>query len=149
VANFECSIGVIGTGFFRAPKILQACKDYNINNKPELFTKEVDVYSYEMLCYEILIGRLPFDDYTLGDFDHILVGERPKLLEYIDGWIHELLSMCWQSNLVGKPSFGVILEILLANLKYCREIYAMRQKREAKIAMGISVRVVKRTMSKK
>ena len=25
VADFECSIGVVGTGFFRAPEILQAC----------------------------------------------------------------------------------------------------------------------------
>jgi serine/threonine protein kinase len=34
VADFECSIGVIGTGFFRAPEILQACKDRTINCRP-------------------------------------------------------------------------------------------------------------------
>ena len=31
VANYECSIGVVGTGFFRAPEILQACKDRVVN----------------------------------------------------------------------------------------------------------------------
>lgn len=143
VADFECSIGVIGTGFFRAPEILQACKDYSISNKPELFTKQADVYSYGMVCYEILTGRLPFDDYRVNDFDHVLVGKRPKVPEYVDGWIHELLRMCWQSNPVDRPSFGVILEVLLANSKDCREMDIYRRKHEAERAIGISTEFTK------
>lgn len=131
VADFECSIGVVGTGFFRAPEILQACKDYSIKDKPELFTKESDVYSYGMLCYEILTGKLPFEDCKLTDFDHVLVGERPKVPKYVVRWMRELLRMCWQSNPIDRPSFTEILEFFLANSKACREIHAYRKKREA------------------
>ena len=28
VADYECSIGVVGTNFFRAPEILQVCKEF-------------------------------------------------------------------------------------------------------------------------
>jgi serine/threonine protein kinase len=34
VADFECSVGVVGTGFWRAPEILQACKDKNVSKRP-------------------------------------------------------------------------------------------------------------------
>jgi len=108
VADFECSIGVIGTGFFRAPEISQACKGYNINDKLELFTKKYDVYSYGMLYYEILTGNLPFEDFCQNDFDHVLGGERPEVPEYVVEWIRELLKLCWQSNPVDRPSFREI-----------------------------------------
>jgi len=61
IANFECFVGVVGTRFFRALEILDACKHRNVSMKVELFTKAVDVYSYGMTCYEILIGKLPFE----------------------------------------------------------------------------------------
>jgi serine/threonine protein kinase len=34
VADFECLVGVVGTGFWRAPEILQACKDKNVSERP-------------------------------------------------------------------------------------------------------------------
>ena len=69
VADFESSIGVVGMGFFRAPEILQACKEGNVNQRPVLLTKEVDIYGYGMTCYEILTGKLPFEDHSSIDYD--------------------------------------------------------------------------------
>lgn len=63
VTDFECSVGVVGTGFFRAPETLQALKDKSISEKPELFSREADVYAYGMTCYEILTGKLPFGNH--------------------------------------------------------------------------------------
>jgi serine/threonine protein kinase len=54
VADFECSIGVVGTGFWRAPEILLAVQ--NGNNRSNTFTNMADVYSYAMTCYEVLTG---------------------------------------------------------------------------------------------
>jgi serine/threonine protein kinase len=36
VADFECSVGIVGIGFFRAPEILQACKDRVVNKSKGL-----------------------------------------------------------------------------------------------------------------
>jgi hypothetical protein len=115
VADFECSVGVVGTGFWRAPEILQACKEKNVSKKPEIFTKQADVYSYGMTCYEILTGKLPFEGHSPRDYDLVLNGGRPEVPEYVDDWIHKLLNRCWHPNAVDRPSFGDILNLLLLN----------------------------------
>lgn len=75
VADYEFSIGIVGTRFFRAPEILQACKNRTVSQSPECFTKKGDIYSYGMTCYEILIGKLPFEDREVYGYDHVLQGQ--------------------------------------------------------------------------
>ena len=58
VANHECSIGIVGMGFFRGSKLLQACKDGMISKKLEVFSRTIDAYSFGMICYEILTWKL-------------------------------------------------------------------------------------------
>lgn len=96
VADYECSVGVVGTGFWRAPEILQGVKDRKIT--PNLFTKEADVYSFAMTCYEMITGKLPFEDLERTTYDVVLQGERPTLPKETKPWIKTLLSRCWHSN---------------------------------------------------
>lgn len=109
VADYECSVGVVGTGFFRAPEILQACKEKNVSNRPELFTKEADVYSYGMTCYEILTGKLPFQGHSTREYDLVLSGQRPDVPDYVEDWMRGLLHRCWQPNTTDRPSFATIV----------------------------------------
>lgn len=39
IADYECSVGVVGTGFFRAPEILQALTNRKLRERPEVFSK--------------------------------------------------------------------------------------------------------------
>jgi hypothetical protein len=98
IADFECSIEVVGTGFWRAPKILQAIKDGKVYQKPEIFSKEADIYAYGMTCYEILTGILPFEGHPWRDYNLVLNGERPEVPKYVDDWACQLLDWCWHSN---------------------------------------------------
>ena len=50
VADFESLVEVIGTRFWRASDILQACRERNMNKRPELFSNLVNAYSYGMTC---------------------------------------------------------------------------------------------------
>jgi serine/threonine protein kinase len=121
VADYECSQGVEGTGFFRAPEILQAYKDMKLMERREVFSKAADVYAYGMTCYEVFTGELPFEGHRGNDYDLVLNGARPVVPEYIEGWTRELLNGCWESNPGDRPSFGEILDLLLANSKAVRE----------------------------
>ncbi|KAG0625472.1 hypothetical protein M758_2G058200 [Ceratodon purpureus] len=112
VADFECSIGVVGTGFWRAPEILQAIKDEKVGKRPEVFSREADVYAYGMTCYEILTGKLPFENHPLSDYSIVFNGARPEVPKYVEDWMNKLLSRCWEHNLSKRPSFKDILDIL-------------------------------------
>ena len=115
VVDYECSVLVVGTGFFRAPEILQACKERNVSQNQKVFSKAADIYSYGMICYEILTGKLPFEDHTENDYDVVLNGGRPKVPRYVEDWIRELLSRCWESNPRSRPTIGEILDLFVAN----------------------------------
>jgi len=65
-----------------------------------------------MLCYEILVGKLPFEGHPSNDFDLVLEGGRPEVPHHGEKWAHDLLYRCWQSNLATRPTFGEILSLL-------------------------------------
>jgi len=119
VADYECSVGVVGTRFFRAPEILQACKDKMASKKPEVFSRAADAYSFGMICYEILTSKLPFEDHPLNVsiLTELVINQhlRPEVPEYVENWACELLKMCWQSDPIARPSFGEILDLLSTN----------------------------------
>jgi serine/threonine protein kinase len=138
VADYECSIGVVGIGFFRAPEILQACKDRMTSKNPKVFPKVVDSYSFGMTCYEVLTGKLPFEDHPLKDslMIDLVINQHLclEIPEYVEDWTKELLRMCWQVDPIARPSFGEILDLLSTNsvgvrryedssIKYYRQIF--------------------------
>jgi hypothetical protein len=104
VVDYECFLGIEGIGFFWAPKILQASKDGKLMERLEMFSKEVEVYGYGMMCYEVLAWNLPFEAHCGSNYDLVLNGECPMVLKYVEGWIRELLNGCWQSNPGDRPS---------------------------------------------
>ncbi|KAG0587193.1 hypothetical protein KC19_2G147200 [Ceratodon purpureus] len=126
VADYECSVGVVGTGFFRAPEILQALNEQIISEKPEVFSRAADIYAYGMTCYEVLTGKLPFENHPLHDKTSSLINQvinhdlRPKVPKYVEGWARKLLKRCWQRDPRARPSMGEILDILSTNSYYVR-----------------------------
>jgi serine/threonine protein kinase len=120
VADYESSIGIVGTGFWRAPEILLGLQ--NCALKPELFTQKSDVYSYAMTCYEILTGRMPFEGCRFSYYYNVLRGERPKLKKTIKPWLKEMLTSCWHQDPSARPTFVEILNILVVNVNGVRTL---------------------------
>lgn len=104
VADFECSVEVVGTGFWRAPEILRQLKDRKSGAQLE-FSKACDVYSFGMVAYEIVTGRLPFEEHALNEYDIVLNGQRPKLPQDLHYAIRDIITKCWHPEPSKRPTF--------------------------------------------
>jgi serine/threonine protein kinase len=74
-----------------------------------------DVFSFGMVCYEVLVGRVPF--YEMKNVDEVrtkvLAGERPTLPEWtLSRGLKDLVENCWQEDAHKRPSFAEIIRIL-------------------------------------
>lgn len=96
--DYECSVGVVDSGFWRSPEILQQLKN-RVPNSEVVISKMSDVYSYGMTCYELLTGCTPFEAHPVMDYDLVLQGHRPKL-SIVDTFDHycitEIINCCWR-----------------------------------------------------
>lgn len=93
VADFEGLVGVVGAGYWRAPKILCAMQHQCM--KSQLFTKKADSYNFAMTCYEILMGCVLFEDLSRNCYNIVIEGRRPEIPKYIDPTLKTLLSKGW------------------------------------------------------
>lgn len=78
-----------------------------------------DVFSFGMVCYEILVGRVPF--YEMENVDEVrtkvLAGERPTLPDWtLSTDLKELVENCWQDDARKRPSFADIVKKLTQRL---------------------------------
>jgi serine/threonine protein kinase len=108
VADYESAMLVQGTGFWRAPEVLQDLMKKESDRDLGIWTEKVDVYSYAMTCYEVLTGHIPFDGYFKSDWKKVIDGERPHFLDYVDPRLRELVERCWHKDPLCRPSFDVI-----------------------------------------
>jgi serine/threonine protein kinase len=119
VGDYESSEGVIGTAFWRAPEVLQQLKQ---DVTPVILTDKADVYSYAMLCYEILTGSIPFEGHRQSDYDLVLSGTRPELPAILSERLRRLLESCWQTAPEQRPDFAQITSVLGVEFRdSCRE----------------------------
>jgi serine/threonine protein kinase len=108
IGDFETSDGVVGTRFWRAPEVLQALRD---KAKP-ILSPAADVYSYGMLCYELLTGRIPFEECARLDYDVVFPGQRPELPAHVNLTMKELLHACWHMEARERPGWTSIIKTL-------------------------------------
>ncbi|KAG0603686.1 hypothetical protein M758_10G113200 [Ceratodon purpureus] len=105
VADFESAMLVQGTGFWRAPEVLEELRKRPCDRNVGIWTEKVDVYSFAMTCYEILTGHIPFDGYGRSDWKRVINGERPHLPDYIDLKVRKIVERCWHKEPSKRPTF--------------------------------------------
>lgn len=79
------------------------------------YSEKADVYSFGMLCFEVLTGKVPFEDNHLqGDkiVRNISVGGRPLFPYPSPKYLANLTRKCWHPIPDLRPSFASICRIL-------------------------------------
>ena len=77
------------------------------------------VYSFGILLWQLLSGKIPFYDLKNDIKYQIISGSRPSVNDLpsdIAEEIVELLNACWDVNPSARPSFGEIISILYPNI---------------------------------
>ncbi|KAH9543226.1 hypothetical protein CY35_13G052800 [Sphagnum magellanicum] len=114
IGDYESSDDIEGTRFWRPPEVLQQVKD---ETKTVKWSFAGDMYSFGMLCYELLTGRIPFEEQLLTAYDVVLSGKRPELPPHVNPKMKELLHSCWQMEPEKRPGWTEIIESLSEELE--------------------------------
>ncbi|KAG0602523.1 hypothetical protein M758_10G020200 [Ceratodon purpureus] len=114
VADYESSIMVQGTRFWRAPEVLEDLQKQPSDRDASIWTEKVDIYGYAMTCYEILTGLVPFDGCTKSHWKKVIDGERPLFPDYVDPRLQKLVERCWHKDPLERPTFEDIVYELKA-----------------------------------
>ncbi|KAG0602570.1 hypothetical protein M758_10G024100 [Ceratodon purpureus] len=112
VADYESSMQVQGTGFWRAPEVLKDLLKQPRDRDEGIWTEKVDIYSYAMTCYEVLTGFIPFFGYVKSDWERVIDGERPHFPDFVDPSLKGLVERCWDIEPHNRPEFGTIVKEL-------------------------------------
>ncbi|KAL3536736.1 hypothetical protein ACH5RR_000102 [Cinchona calisaya] len=97
-----------------APEVL-AEQEQSGNGENSKYTEKADVYSFGMICFELLAGKVPFEDGHLqGDkmSRNIRAGERPLFPSQSPKYLTKLTKKCWHTDPNQRPSFASICRIL-------------------------------------
>ncbi|KAL6601976.1 kinase-like protein [Neocallimastix sp. 'constans'] len=97
--------------------------NYNCWTAPELFirneipTFESDVYSFGMLCYEILYGGQPFEYRDILELkENVCIykirPQRSKLSISCPDWLWNLMTECWSTESKERKSLEEVMKIL-------------------------------------
>ena len=89
------------TKMYSAPEMLDA----------EKYTEKVDVYSFGIMTYVVLVGVEPFDphltSYQLAM--DVTKGKRPPIPETVPPKLQQLIINCWQGSPTERPTFQEIV----------------------------------------
>jgi serine/threonine protein kinase len=106
------------------------CNDYTLTPEggtvnyaaPELFqegaipTRQLDVYAFGLLLYEILTGLavFPSSEYTFPIVRQILSGEMPAVPDECGSMMQDLIPRCWRIAPETRPTFDDVIRIFKA-----------------------------------
>jgi serine/threonine protein kinase len=92
----------IGDTYYAAPEMHHGVE----------YTNRVDVFSFTVMAYEIVVGRRAFVGLSVR---RILAGKRPEIPKNVPLIAADLITRCWQANPVNRMSLKEIVDYMHEN----------------------------------
>ena len=112
----------INPSIWYAPEVLTELEEQTRNVSTSCkYSEKADAYSFGMICFELLTGKVPFEDnHFQGDRtnQNIKAGERPLFPYHSPKYLVSLIKKCWQNDPSQRPSFSSICRILRYTKKF-------------------------------
>lgn len=103
--------------WYYAPEVLTEIEHKtNISNSNYKYSEKADVYSFSMVCFQLLTGKVPFEGN--GSNRNIKEGERPLFPYPSPKYVVNLIKKCWQTDPSLRPTFSSICRILRSIKKF-------------------------------
>ena len=131
--SVHAKLGDFGSIVVASPSYSQRIGNYQYTAPEALrgslsvpYSREIDVYSFGILFWEILTGKIPFQELkensnTCHNIEQMIIdGYRPSLDDLpndISPCIIEMIEQCWNSKPSARPSLGKIISILTIILR--------------------------------
>jgi serine/threonine protein kinase len=90
--------GIFGTCGYMAPEA-------HTKRRSEVDAFKTDVFSFGMMCYEIVSNKRPYTGLILRDYVRFLKTKRPKLPKTCSKDLKSLIHECWSSEPLDRPTF--------------------------------------------
>ena len=126
--SVHAKLGDFGSIVVASPSYSQRIGNYQYTAPEALrgslsvpYSREIDVYSFGILFWEILTGKIPFQELkenpnTCHKIEQMIIdGYRPSfdvLPNDIPPCIIEIIKHCWNSKPYARPSLGKIISVL-------------------------------------
>ncbi|MED6183539.1 hypothetical protein PIB30_038765 [Stylosanthes scabra] len=104
-----------------APEVLHEIEHGGKVSTSCKYSEKADAYSFGMICFELLTGKVPFEDNHLqGErtTQNIKAGERPLFPYRSPKYLVSLIKKCWQTDPSQRPTFSSICRILRYTKKF-------------------------------
>ncbi|KAK8865515.1 hypothetical protein M9Y10_011071 [Tritrichomonas musculus] len=96
---------------FSSPEVIECDDDYT------KYAEKSDVYSYSLIAYEIITGRIPFQKMKQFElFRAVVKGERPNIPRSVPSHYRHLLTECWEGDPEKRPTFKEIVDVLKSDI---------------------------------
>ena len=106
-------ITATGTPRFVAPEVFQ-------NSVQENYSTQSDVFSYAMIMYTHLTGKMPYEDLSnqslFGISTYIIDGGRFLLPSSVPSYFRQLITLRWDKDPSERPSFSDIIDLFDAGI---------------------------------